>query len=58
MHFTVIMDVLGYSRAGLGRKLLQFFPLVVSHSLYADFKRPALSVSARFEKHNEKGRLM
>lgn len=33
-------------------------PLVVSLSLYADFKRPALSVSAWFEKHNEKGRII
>lgn len=32
--------------------------LLVSHSLYADFKRPALSVSAWFEKHNEKGRII
>lgn len=43
----------------IGAQIVAILPACsISLSLYADFKRPALSVSARFEKHNEKGRIM
>lgn len=45
----------------IGAQIVAILPscsISLSLSLYADFKRPALSVSARFEKHNEKGRIM